>query len=861
MPDNETYPLLPLPKPSIEDAPPGNPARPPNIVVPAAPQQGQRLGGRFRAVRDVFEGGRGDVREAPDGIGPEEVIVLEIIGSVEDFVNAVRKVPGMEWMAEVQQDEIAPDENFYIQDEDERTDRTLPSRLYLILSNQEAMRQLLRLWDSYVANPDQSFERGLNRFREVFRLLKDVRLWGVQDRLRESGMIEYWQDELRFQPGKPIRFEAELWYRENDSTRTAAFDRFRQAVTAEAGRIIHHCTIPEISFEGALLELPNTSVERFLQSTDTTLLRSGEVMFFRPFGQCIVPTPSEPPLDGQPRKEAESVVKREVPMVALLDGLPVENHSLLRDALVIDDPEEWAASYPASERHHGTAMASLIVNGELDGPPHPTTRPIYVRPVMKPERFHGNAVEATPNDLLAVDLIHRAVKRMFEGEGSTPPTAPHVKVINLSLGDRHYPFDRVLSAWARLLDWLSWKYNVLFIVSAGNHVGPIELQTERTAYAALDETRLRELTLKALARDIRKRRLLSPAEAINVLTVGALHTDTSTPGYTSNLRDPLSGATTISPVGAVGFGFRGAIKPEIVMPGGRILFHEKMGNTHTNATIEPFNGSHAPGQRVACPGLRPGDTNAVRYVRGTSNSAALVTRAAGQLLPLLETFSPGAGEAIPEEYFPVLLKAMLVHGASWGEEFQALSGALRDSQTDGQFRREAGRFIGYGRPQIERVFSCGAERGTLVGWGRIDDGKKHEFHVPLPLALSGKKVWRKATFTLAWFTPINPKNRFYRRAALNVQLGNDPLRLARSNCDANAVKRGTIQHEVFEGESATAFTDQETLIVNVLCRAEAGKLDESIPYALLVTEEVSVAAALPVYQEIRNQLRVSVRAT
>ena len=53
--------------------------------------------------------------------------------------------------------------------------------------------------------------------------------------------------------------------------------------------------------------------------------------------------------------------------------------------------------------------------------------------------------------------------------------APAVRVINLSLGNRFQPFDRELSPLARLLDWLAWKYKVLFVVSAGNHVDNITI--------------------------------------------------------------------------------------------------------------------------------------------------------------------------------------------------------------------------------------------------------------------------------------------------------------------------------------------------------------------------------------------------
>jgi hypothetical protein len=108
--------------------------------------------------------------------------------------------------------------------------------------------------------------------------------------------------------------------------------------------------------------------------------------------------------------------------------------------------------------------------GELDGPKLPLGRPIYVRPIMRPDptAFRTPRTETTPSDTLLIDLVHCAVRRIFEGEGSAPAAAPTVRIINLSVGAEQRSFDQALSPWARLLDWLSYRYRVLFVVSAGN---------------------------------------------------------------------------------------------------------------------------------------------------------------------------------------------------------------------------------------------------------------------------------------------------------------------------------------------------------------------------------------------------------
>ncbi len=44
---------------------------------------------------------------------PEDVVVLETVGSVENFIRTVEKIPGLEWLAEVDETEIPPDDDLY----------------------------------------------------------------------------------------------------------------------------------------------------------------------------------------------------------------------------------------------------------------------------------------------------------------------------------------------------------------------------------------------------------------------------------------------------------------------------------------------------------------------------------------------------------------------------------------------------------------------------------------------------------------------------------------------------------------------------------------------------------------------------
>lgn len=115
-------------------------------------------------------------------------------------------------------------------------------------------------------------------------------------------------------------------------------------------------------------------------------------------------------------------------------------------------------------------MVSLAIYGDLKRNDTPISSPVYVRPILRPKQSGFDKVtESVPDDSLFIDVLHRAVRRMMEGDGEESATAPNTKVINLSIGDPVRQLAVTMSPTARLLDFLAYKYKILFIISAGNH--------------------------------------------------------------------------------------------------------------------------------------------------------------------------------------------------------------------------------------------------------------------------------------------------------------------------------------------------------------------------------------------------------
>jgi hypothetical protein len=122
--------------------------------------------------------------------------------------------------------------------------------------------------------------------------------------------------------------------------------------------------------------------------------------------------------------------------------------------------------------------------------------------------------------------------------------------------------------------------------------------------------------------------------------------------------------------------------------------------------------------------------------------------------------------------------------------------------------------------------------------------------------------WRRLTVTLSWFSPIHVAHRKYRRAALWFDPPANPLVVKRRGVHWQAVRRGTLQHEVLEGDQdAINILPGATLDVPVSCFEDAGPFEGAIPYALAVTLEVAAGVNIRVYDEVRARIapRVALR--
>jgi hypothetical protein len=623
------------------------------------------------------------------------------------------------------------------------------------------------------------------------------------------------------------------------------------------GNVIDECSIEEISYCGLLVELPPNQISEIILNPNIDLVKSDSIMFFRPTGQMVAGEDSE--LISQPFESQETNLPTENPIVGILDGLPLENHELLSGRLLLEDPDDWTQFYQISERRHGTAIASLIVHGDLNiNNSQPLESLVYVRPIMKPYPVREGRQEFIPENILMIDLIHKAIKRLFVGEGTNNPVAPSIRIVNFSIGDPTRLFDQIVSPLARLLDWLSYKYKVLFIISSGNYSNEITLSITEAEFLNLDNYQKNKIFINSCITDIRKRRLLAPSESINSITVGGTNEDNSNLHPIFGLIRPYDRIMP-SITNPIGGGFKRSIKPDIVYKAGdQLLRFPPIINNSINLSLA--NNYNAPGVKVASPSI-DNTLSSVNHSRGSSIAAALVSRAGVFCYNTLKSIlNDHFFEFDIPEYEVCLLKALIVHGASWGELEDTMDGLLDDILEKAKRKNLIQRFIGYGIPNFQKVSECTQQRVTVLGFESLKHDEAHIYEFPLPSSLSSNPTKRRLTITLSYLTPIVPTNMKYRHSQLFFTLENNEFIPTRQESDFNAVKRGTIQHEIFEGVHAIPFEEDESIRIKVNCRLDAG-LDKNveIPYGIAVTLELAEGIDIPIYNEIQTRIATAIQ--
>lgn len=796
--------------------------------------QAQAHGPIFRQLRRILD--RTDanlqLRADPNSLAPERLLVLEVTGSVQNFAKAVSRIAGLEFAGE----------------EALEADEDKNPEFYLLVPQLGALREIVSLWEGWQRTA--SVPRNYTPWRELFLQLRSIRPWGPADRVSGRNR-EYFRNRVEgADPTSLVRIEIELVFRTNEEATKEAESEVARLIIETGGSVIHRSFRPEFAYHALLVDMLAAEVQRIAELDPTSLAGADPVAF-------IVPQSVGTPVEADDRV-SDDIVRpmppNSDPIAAVFDAVPIQAHALLGDRIAVDDPDNLEAK-AVGARVHGTAMASLVLHGDLNDPPSPISRRVYFRPVMYAPSM---GEEVFDDDKLVVDTIVDAVMRMRANGGS------QVIVVNLSLGDRTRPFSGRISTWGRALDFLAYAYGILFLVSAGNTsdgISPLPFPTGDAFIAAAAPDRARAVFkgLDALKAD---RRILAPADSVNAVTIGGWHRDSSPHQFASaTLLLPYDGQDMPNLSSRLGPGLRRGTKPEALFAGGRQRLRLNPVEPPPILNLHPHPTRYW-GLKVAAPPRDDG--GGLHYTIGTSAAAALATHSAHRIFDALEDAYPQFIEPMLLTERAALLKALLVHAASW----RGAEGFIRSivdptqSQHHETWRREVSRHLGYGFVDPEDAVACASDRATMWATGTLASEGSLTFDIPIPAALAASASPREVKATLAWFTPIRPGHLAYRAVKLRITaLQSDALDAAgvattTGQPTNSQSESGTLVHRRWHGAHIGSVASIPLQIQRE--RDQGTPVDDPIPFGLAVT--IEMPGAIEVYDQVRTSIQVQPRA-
>jgi hypothetical protein len=525
-----------------------------------------------------------------------------------------------------------------------------------------------------------------------------------------------------------------------------------------------------------------------------------------------VPAPNEVP-DG-------------APIVGIIDS-GINAHPLLNDIIA------GAIGVPASlgtadDWGHGTRVGSVAVFGDLRAQLQAGT---LVRVARLCAAKVVNAKGGFDERRLVPSQMREAISTLHQRYGC--------RIFVLSLGDRKRRFDGgKVGSWAATLDELARELDVLIVVSAGNAAPPS---------GARMEAAVSEYPGYMLADNYR---LVEPAGAVNVLTVGALaHGE----GLDGDLGEhvhvrPITRALEPSPMSRVGPGVQGGVKPDLVDIGGTLVFDPVVMRLRDGADIASagvLTLHHKYTDQLFTAGS------------GTSYAAPKVAFCAAQLLARLPDASAN------------LLRALLVLSAE-------VPNPARDKLAP-HGGDAISKVCGHGLVDPERAAFSDDARVVLYADDELAVDHFAVYRIPIPVPFQSEKGERRIRVVLAYDPPVRHTRNDYAGIGMSFRLvrgcssdlifehyrkrtqeeGPFPELAPRFNCSLEPGpqfrERGVLQSAtaIFKRD-VSEYGDDYYLVV----RCEGGWAQDVAKQPFAAVVEISHRAEVQLYERIRQRIRV-----
>ena len=555
----------------------------------------------------------------------------------------------------------------------------------------------------------------------------EMRLWRREDRIGRRLVHEIGDEAQSINADRLYVLDVELWHRGTDELGRAGIAELRRLIEhapADGERICD-------SFVGQMLCLARVAVRgaKLDALLNLDIVAEADIPPQPVFDQRLVlkttarefPSPTVPAVDG--------------PSVCVVDSGIVTNHPLLAANV-----GHSAAILPSStsgtdENGHGTMVSGIAVFGDIRAC---FENGHFSSPVTLFSARVLNADNRFDDKSLIIHQMRRAIDAFM-----MPPYK--CRVFNLSLGDSlaWIQHNQRQSLWSESLDILAREYNVVLVVSAGNHdFGWTTNSQEAEEILASYPDYLFDTACG----------LCEPATAAIPITVGgyAQHDASAVPAPSkaNDIVRTVALAMEPTPTSRIGPGINAAIKPEFVAPGGNVAFRgfSNIRRVEEDHGLSVMSFSHLPTEKL------------FEFDIGTSLAAPQVARWASMVLSnLRQTFG--------EEPDANLIRALLASSAAIP---QPVEDRIRQMHGEAGIRQ----VYGYGAIDKDVLFDSADRRVTMFTQATMPLDTFAIFEVPSPTEFRSATGRKRVIVTLAYDPPVRRRRIEY----LGVRMGYSLIR-------------------------------------------------------------------------------------
>jgi len=609
-----------------------------------------------------------------------QALITNVVSSVE----ARPKIEGVSEPLVVQVRNLTPVDPAEWPRVDMQVLATDPRNTVVLLAGDGQLTKLREKITRY-REPAPEGQKGQN-FASLVAPMEEFAERTPQDKIGPVLRSEGYAAAENFHPDQEFVVDVEL-YRPSDDMIPVFSDRIEKLVQQAAGQVVSR-------YFGS----PTCLMCRAKGSGGTViaLLEAPEVLSID-----LPPQPDAPPaiaLELDIGDVGAAVPAAEdSPTIGIIDSGLTSAHPLLAGSVAgafgvpdaLGDADEWG---------HGTPVSGVAVFGDISF--QLQHLPINARFRLASARVL-NAEGKFDDILLTPDQMEKAIRRLHDEYGC--------RVINLSIADPKRPAAAKPSAWAAVLDQLARELDLVIVVAAGNRPDLLAAYGEQVV----------EGYPSYLFDD--NNRILEPATAANVLTVGSI-------AHSNGLLDEdgveirsIAQSDEPSPFSRIGPGVSRIQKPDLVDYGGTVVYDGAVprllfGDLRAEAGITTLNSAYLERLLTArC---------------GTSYASPLVAYKAAALR---ERFPDASAN---------LIRAVLGIVAN-----QPTAAAWRLANYD---EDDIARVLGYGLANLEHALSSDDNRVILFAEDRLPSDKFAVFEVPVPKLFQTTKGRREIRVALAF---------------------------------------------------------------------------------------------------------------